>query len=119
MGGGGDLHVPKGEGAAAGGWDERAGGAWRRRLRWGSAFASLGTWQSICIPSIMWKRELCTLQLEKSTLSAGNALLACRRCLEACPERLPRCAPAEIWSPAGGFYADPKRWKRNTAVIGL
>ncbi|KAI7840218.1 hypothetical protein COHA_006000 [Chlorella ohadii] len=27
--------------------------------------------------------------------------------------------PKEIWSPAGGFYADPKRWKRNTAVIGL
>lgn len=23
---------------------------------------------------------------------------------------------AEIWSPAGGFFADPKHWRRNTAV---
>lgn len=22
----------------------------------------------------------------------------------------------EIWSPAGGFFADPKHWRRNTAV---
>jgi hypothetical protein len=21
-----------------------------------------------------------------------------------------------IWSPAGGWYADPKRWRRNTAI---
>eukprot|EP00890_Picochlorum_soloecismus_P000160 jgi/Picsp_1/1144/NSC_04625-R1_protein len=24
--------------------------------------------------------------------------------------------PKEIWSPAGGFFADPKHWRRNTAV---
>jgi hypothetical protein len=23
---------------------------------------------------------------------------------------------AEIWSPAGGFFADPKHWRRNTVV---
>ncbi|KAI8108171.1 hypothetical protein M9434_006201 [Picochlorum sp. BPE23] len=30
-------------------------------------------------------------------------------------------APKEIWSPAGGFFPDPKHWRRNTliAVIGL
>lgn len=29
-----------------------------------------------------------------------------------------RCpyAAKGIWSPAGGFYADPKKWKRNTAL---
>ena len=27
-----------------------------------------------------------------------------------------RCWLAEIWSPAGGFFADPKHWRRNTAV---
>ncbi|KAG7669970.1 hypothetical protein Ndes2526B_g06343 [Nannochloris sp. 'desiccata'] len=25
--------------------------------------------------------------------------------------------PKEIWSPAGGFYADPRKWKRNTFVV--
>lgn len=24
--------------------------------------------------------------------------------------------PKGIWSPAGGFYADPKKWKRNTVL---
>lgn len=24
---------------------------------------------------------------------------------------------AEIWSPAGGFYADPKKWRRNTVIV--
>jgi hypothetical protein len=25
--------------------------------------------------------------------------------------------PPEVWSPTGGFYADPRRWKRNTALV--
>jgi hypothetical protein len=24
--------------------------------------------------------------------------------------------PKGLWSPAGGFYADPKKWRRNTLV---
>ncbi|KAK9840385.1 hypothetical protein WJX74_008977 [Apatococcus lobatus] len=24
--------------------------------------------------------------------------------------------PTGVWSPAGGWHADPKHWKRNTAV---
>ncbi|MBN8495150.1 MAG: hypothetical protein J0M00_27360, partial [Burkholderiales bacterium] len=28
----------------------------------------------------------------------------------------PRRPPAGIWSPAGGFFADPKKWKRNTVL---
>ncbi|KAL6779755.1 NUOC1 [Auxenochlorella protothecoides x Auxenochlorella symbiontica] len=28
--------------------------------------------------------------------------------------------PKGIWSPAGGWYSDPKYWKRNTALaIGI
>ena len=23
---------------------------------------------------------------------------------------------SKVWSPAGGWFADPKHWKRNTAV---
>jgi hypothetical protein len=26
---------------------------------------------------------------------------------------------AEIWSPAGGFFADPKNWRRNTLVAAV
>ena len=26
---------------------------------------------------------------------------------------------AEIWSPAGGFFADPKNWRRNTVVAAV
>lgn len=26
---------------------------------------------------------------------------------------------AEIWSPAGGFFADPKNWRRNTVVAAI
>ncbi|KAJ0160164.1 hypothetical protein CTA2_8453 [Colletotrichum tanaceti] len=26
--------------------------------------------------------------------------------------------PKHVWSPAGGWYAQPANWKRNTAVIG-
>lgn len=33
--------------------------------------------------------------------------------LFACPALPPL---AEIWSPAGGFYADPRLWKRNTVI---
>jgi hypothetical protein len=33
----------------------------------------------------------------------------------------PHCAApcAEIWSPAGGFFADPKNWRRNTVVAAV
>ncbi|KAF2849480.1 hypothetical protein T440DRAFT_398952 [Plenodomus tracheiphilus IPT5] len=27
--------------------------------------------------------------------------------------------PKHVWSPAGGWYAQPKNWKANTAVMGL
>ncbi|KAH7385444.1 hypothetical protein DE146DRAFT_759680 [Phaeosphaeria sp. MPI-PUGE-AT-0046c] len=27
--------------------------------------------------------------------------------------------PKHVWSPAGGWYAQPANWKANTAVIGL
>ncbi|EED21609.1 conserved hypothetical protein [Talaromyces stipitatus ATCC 10500] len=27
--------------------------------------------------------------------------------------------PKEVWSPAGGWYAQPGNWKANTAVMGL
>ena len=30
-----------------------------------------------------------------------------------------RRRPAEIWSPAGGFFADPKNWRRNTVVAAV
>lgn len=30
----------------------------------------------------------------------------------------PTCL-AEIWSPAGGFFADPKNWRRNTVVAAI
>ncbi len=40
--------------------------------------------------------------------------------------RLPRSRIArvlihnvEIWSPAGGFFADPKNWRRNTVVAAV
>jgi len=26
--------------------------------------------------------------------------------------------PKYVWSPSGGWWATPKLWKRNTAVIG-
>ncbi|KAK7539443.1 uncharacterized protein J3D65DRAFT_618651 [Phyllosticta citribraziliensis] len=26
--------------------------------------------------------------------------------------------PKHVWSPAGGWYGQPKNWKANTAVIG-
>lgn len=26
--------------------------------------------------------------------------------------------PKEVWSPAGGWYAQPANWKANTAIIG-
>lgn len=37
------------------------------------------------------------------------------RLWSSCP-RLPYPITSEIWSPAGGFYADPKKWKRNTLI---
>ncbi|RDW92056.1 hypothetical protein BP5796_01450 [Coleophoma crateriformis] len=27
--------------------------------------------------------------------------------------------PKHVWSPAGGWYAQPKNWKANTAVFGI
>ncbi|THX96278.1 hypothetical protein D6C98_07237 [Aureobasidium pullulans] len=27
--------------------------------------------------------------------------------------------PKHVWSPAGGWYSQPKNWKANTAVMGL
>jgi len=24
--------------------------------------------------------------------------------------------PKDVWSPAGGWYADPRGWRRNTAI---
>ncbi|KAL1997413.1 hypothetical protein VTN49DRAFT_853 [Thermomyces lanuginosus] len=27
--------------------------------------------------------------------------------------------PKEVWSPAGGWYAQPANWKANTAKMGL
>ncbi|RKF73731.1 hypothetical protein GcM1_242002 [Golovinomyces cichoracearum] len=27
--------------------------------------------------------------------------------------------PKHVWSPAGGWYSQPKNWKSNTAVMGL
>ncbi|KAK1766840.1 hypothetical protein QBC33DRAFT_559566 [Phialemonium atrogriseum] len=27
--------------------------------------------------------------------------------------------PKHIWSPSGGWYAQPANWKANTAIIGL
>ncbi|RMZ70081.1 hypothetical protein GMOD_00000128 [Pyrenophora seminiperda CCB06] len=27
--------------------------------------------------------------------------------------------PKHVWSPAGGWYAQPNNWKANTAVVGL
>ena len=26
--------------------------------------------------------------------------------------------PKEVWSPAGGWYAQPANWKVNTAIMG-
>ncbi|KAH8585579.1 hypothetical protein B0O99DRAFT_646628 [Bisporella sp. PMI_857] len=26
--------------------------------------------------------------------------------------------PKHVWSPAGGWYSNPKNWKSNTAVMG-
>ncbi|KAJ1920716.1 hypothetical protein H4219_001115 [Mycoemilia scoparia] len=26
--------------------------------------------------------------------------------------------PKEVWSPAGGWWSNPKQWKRNTAIVG-
>ncbi|CAD6501217.1 BgTH12-01471 [Blumeria graminis f. sp. triticale] len=26
--------------------------------------------------------------------------------------------PKHVWSPAGGWYSQPKNWKANTAVMG-
>lgn len=26
--------------------------------------------------------------------------------------------PKEVWSPAGGWYAQPANWKANTAIMG-
>lgn len=31
----------------------------------------------------------------------------------------PHRYPKEVWSPAGGWYAQPANWRRNTAVMGL
>ncbi|KAJ2724556.1 hypothetical protein GGI07_001903 [Coemansia sp. Benny D115] len=27
--------------------------------------------------------------------------------------------PKHVWSPAGGWWAQPKTWKRNTAIVGV
>ena len=27
--------------------------------------------------------------------------------------------PKHVWSPAGGWYAQPANWKANTAVMGV
>lgn len=27
--------------------------------------------------------------------------------------------PTGVWSPAGGWFADPKHWRRNTAIAFL
>jgi len=27
--------------------------------------------------------------------------------------------PKHVWSPSGGWYAQPANWKRNTAIAGL
>jgi hypothetical protein len=27
--------------------------------------------------------------------------------------------PKHVWSPAGGWYAQPANWKGNTAAVGL
>ncbi|EGS21388.1 uncharacterized protein CTHT_0032450 [Thermochaetoides thermophila DSM 1495] len=27
--------------------------------------------------------------------------------------------PKHVWSPAGGWYAQPANWKQNTAIFGL
>lgn len=26
--------------------------------------------------------------------------------------------PKEVWSPAGGWYAQPANWRANTAIMG-
>ncbi|KAF2861592.1 hypothetical protein K470DRAFT_214573 [Piedraia hortae CBS 480.64] len=26
--------------------------------------------------------------------------------------------PKHVWSPAGGWYAQPKNWKQNTMIVG-
>ncbi|KAJ2006624.1 hypothetical protein H4R26_001264 [Coemansia thaxteri] len=27
--------------------------------------------------------------------------------------------PTHVWSPSGGWWSQPKQWKRNTIIIGL
>ena len=41
-----------------------------------------------------------------------------------CAPQLPPLTPSprypkHVWSPAGGWYAQPNNWKGNTAVVGL
>ncbi|ORX68047.1 glycoside hydrolase [Linderina pennispora] len=31
----------------------------------------------------------------------------------------PKPYPKQVWSPAGGWWAQPKSWKRNTVIVGL
>jgi hypothetical protein len=41
------------------------------------------------------------------------------RQLRASAELTPSRYPKHVWSPAGGWYAQPANWKANTAVVGL
>jgi len=45
-----------------------------------------------------------------ATAPAAASLRAADRC-----DRYPK----HVWSPAGGWYAQPSNWRANTAVVGL
>lgn len=143
MGGGGGLNVPQGAlgagqqpaGRLPGGSGESGGGAAvaatgsaaaalcrapaARRGRVGHPCAHTPGGMAVKLP--LSRSGNCSLgssqQQRHRSLTRASRLARCPSTLvlrPPCPPSLSR--RAEIWSPTGGFFADPKKWKRNTFV---
>ena len=50
-------------------------------------------------------------------LRLSGSVLSCH--VLSCPDRALHSYPKHVWSPAGGWYAQPSNWKSNTAVASL
>ncbi len=113
MGGGGDLHVPKG--AQGGRWARTWAHCGCRSLPpaptrayvWLLLAACLYVWQSI------WQAANRD-QVHEIAVSGSFQLPAC--CFDVASPFACLMHPAGLWSPTGGFFADPKLWRRNTLV---
>ena len=130
-GGGGDLHVPKGECRA---W-HGAVAVGRRPAAAVLPYLQQAAWHTALVADFdrhtdtLLRRQALAPQLDLVQAAACTAPrsshLSALRCSQ--PTTLinslsglsPASACAEIWSPTGGFFADPKNWRRNFVFAAL